>query len=135
MSLDDKLKAISFPIGLNIYDPGGRPEPVTVTLSDDVIAEIKQAFAEAGYLESPITPDTKSIYAPTITNEHRTFMTGQEWYNRFEKEYDAIDPDWEVPIPSETLAAAKRAAGLTDEPEEMILDTGFDHIAVERDDA
>lgn len=51
----------------------------------EAVAQMKQAFIDAGYIHTPIKPDTKRIYAPTIEDERRTFMTGQEWYSRFEK--------------------------------------------------
>lgn len=62
--------------------------------------DIKQAFIDAGYVGPYLEPkDTAGRY-----------RTGQEWYDRFEKElgdYDFLDED-----ATKVIAAAKKAAGI-----------------------
>lgn len=82
------------------------------TLIDtEAIAQIKQAFRERGYRLSD-----KYSYYKSITRDGVTYYSGQEWFDRFEKEISGIA------FPSEaratfywTIEAAKRAAGIKDE--------------------
>lgn len=101
MNIDDRLREI-----LTLELPNG----ATYELLDtpNTIEQIKQAFKEAGY--RTLDKDTKSIYAPTISDEYRTFMTGQEWYERFTDEYLNIKAA--QTNTATILAAAKRAAGI-----------------------
>lgn len=100
MSLDDKLRVIYYrcDVSNNRTDkPLGEIE---------AIAQIKKCFADEGYL--PL-----SSHQPPLT------MTGQEWYDRFEKELDNYThfSHQEVVfddgiIPEEVLEAAEKASGI-----------------------
>lgn len=85
-------------------------------LSDDAIEQIKQAFIDAGEFQlSNISFDKANQYTITFKKPlmNEGYMTGQEWYSAFEKEYHGIltvdDNEYTVKA---TLGAAKRAAGL-----------------------
>lgn len=105
MALDDKLKEIKVYPTHNGFLP------------DHALAQIKQAFVEEGYI------DFKKEY------QVKGFMTGQEWYDRFEKELGAMvdyyrENLWNSVEPSpaqkilyeqqnyKILQAARKAAGL-----------------------
>ncbi len=101
--LDKKLRAL-------LTDSGLEDEPgVTI---DDYVKLIKQAFADAGYME----PDSYRI--PPY------YFTGQEFYDRFKKELNKLfnEPEIDYAIDNSTstdgltistfLVLAKRAAGL-----------------------
>ena len=109
MSLDDKLKEI-----LGKQGAGA---------SDETIPQIKQAFAdEAGLTQ--LIQDTANLYANMkhdalrlgLSYSNTQYLSGQEWYDNFEKEYDQLDDTrtggelshWKAYI----FQAAKRAAGL-----------------------
>lgn len=77
-----------------------------VVTPDVIIPQIKQAFEAAGYL-----------YVPKgVTIELR--LTGQEWYDRFEKEAEEVEArgsysdDEAWAMYRELVQAAKKAAGL-----------------------
>lgn len=53
-------------------------------------------------------------YLPLSSHQPPLTMTGQEWYNRFESEYDEVIYQRELFYGKDMLDAAKRAAGLTD---------------------
>jgi hypothetical protein len=85
-SLDQKLKEIV--------------EKYENTDSIELVAQIRRAFADGGYkipLGVTVTPKTVRL-------------TGQEWYDRFEKEIKYKRP---YTNNIATLEAAKKAAGLT----------------------
>lgn len=121
-NLDDKLREIM----LNARKVGLSDETATYE-----VAQIKQAFEEAGYVKSGYA-NFKSLKVPdepldTLQVKHEpSLMTGQEWYDRFEKElsheiYGDTNPSDKVDcegIPyacsCDLLDAAKRAAGLDD---------------------
>lgn len=101
---------------------------------DDIVEQIKQAFAEAGYVtpenaakvqtmvnqmvnlanDMAIVPTIQYVKPNKAITKAQNLMTGQEWYERFEKEfkgtrwYDKIRGSHD-----EISDAAKRAAGLT----------------------
>lgn len=85
-SLDNKLREILI---------ATQPEEIPVTI-DEAVDQIKQAFAEAGYV--PIVGFLKD----------NGWLTGQEWYERFEKQ---LPPFSLVPF-EDIIEAAKRASGL-----------------------
>lgn len=73
----------------------------------DLIAQLKQAFADEGYRRVKPVPGLGETYP--------TEMTGQEWYERFLDEVIGItDEDMEsrVMLGRAYREAAKRAAGL-----------------------
>lgn len=95
--LDNKLRIII----LGLPDPdGGISEGDMV----DGIAQIKQAFADAGYV--PIGTQKDKDLAYGIDGKYYHVMTGQEWYDRFVEEYNMWTDSEGV------LEAAKRAGGL-----------------------
>lgn len=77
----------------------------TYKTAPKAIAQIKQAFAEEGWC-APIhfidRGDGIKVSAEQV-------MTGQEWYDRFEKE---IRKNGKADFNKELLEAAKKAAGL-----------------------
>lgn len=89
MTLDDKLRE------LTLSRPMG---------TDEFIAQIKQIFADAGY----VTPSVIDLR-----------MDGEQWYARFEKELPkiriaemAVGGNYSELMRGTVLAAAKRASGL-----------------------
>jgi hypothetical protein len=138
MSLDDKLreKLSESAIILEVNrDVGPRKYELALGLFlDDAIAQIKQAFADEGYIEPSEVANwqrTVNVLTESLTRGMRlpvkqyvaldkkrqsahNLMTGQEWYDRFKKgatdkyhKNSAIQM-WNI------LEAAKRAAGLTE---------------------
>jgi hypothetical protein len=121
---DQKLREI-LETGCDVTTAPGGEAIGTVDVPDETIEEIKQAFADAGYIQLPnLKPgDYITINAGTVminrdgTMTPVTRMTGQEWFDRFEKELrgftfadnhdsrESVNQCWE---------AAKRAAGLDD---------------------
>lgn len=107
-NLDDKLKEI-----LNGYFEGASIEPI----NDDqdkvaAITDIRQAFADEGYEKRVLGRDF------TARVDMKEVMTGQEWYDRFGREYPMY-PDTnqqshllQSKIREEALEAAKRASGV-----------------------
>lgn len=91
MSLDDKLRGL--------YD--GHPDHMEEWLTD-----IKQAFADEGFI---------SVYQGRVD---KPTMTGQEWYDRFEKELKQSGFSWDIQNGNQAEAifdvneAAKKASGL-----------------------
>lgn len=91
---------------------------------DEFIAQIKQAFLEDDWKKLPSGYVCGSHH--WINGEHKVpLMTGQEWYERFEKiVLDNNDPLWQRPMKPSTdmaieiqnrvLEAAKIAAGVED---------------------
>jgi hypothetical protein len=123
LELDEKLKDI-----LNL---------INKSLAEDVqmwvIPQIKQVFADAGYITPEQVAKTQDLVnqmanlandmarVPTVQyvsitddqREARMLMTGQEWYDRFEKELKsglALPEVMDIWV----RVSAKRAAGLSD---------------------
>src|SRR4051794_20036035 len=96
--LDDKLKEI-------LTDQFGYSETQGDN-ADEVIAEIKKAFADAGYHNTTLSPEGDATFVV------RKCMTGAEWYSRFEKELQSImdSPEnrWTL---NQIRGAAQRASG------------------------
>ncbi len=111
MSLDDKLREI-------LHQAGYGSEMIYET-DDALVAQIKQAFADGGYVQVPKeVQETWREY-----NRMAGYMTGQEWYDRFQIELARDQTKWEINHLSEVpkflgkrtvyvLEAAKKAAGL-----------------------
>lgn len=94
--IDDKLKEIL------LADPR---QPTEYTIS-----QIKQAFAEEGYV---YLEDDVEVKDNIIRVKDLHLMTGQEWYSRFEKivnEWPAYKPI--NPVRKTMLDIAKKASGL-----------------------
>lgn len=105
--LDSKLREILEEVEDEVNNTGG----VSTKHRGRLVAQIKQAFAEEGYVKvSKDNQDkikTATIYS--INHGQYELMTGQEWYERFEKELN------NHPIKlqgTEIMRAAKKAAGL-----------------------
>lgn len=108
--LDKKLELI---LGLHRRDTerkyGGRT--VGKTLNDnEALARIKQAFISDGWKDSVFIAENRAF-------GDKDKMTGQEWYNRFEKELaKPVESDHllcgRVICAEHATEAAKRAAGL-----------------------
>lgn len=105
MSLDDKLREVltrSFSVSI---------------ITARTIAQIKQAFAEAGWHHSPLVDyQFKRI-------ESGELMTGQEWFERFSAEigklsHVSIDKDYQLDYSrtvKRMLEAARKASGIENE--------------------
>ncbi len=96
----------------------------------EALAKVKQVFKDTGYLYLPTVKPGDFILIDggevilngdgTMTKVRR--MTGQEWYDRFEKEMCYSHVDTQTYAPKEitylgVLKAARRAAGLKDTEE------------------
>jgi len=85
VSLDDRLREI-------LTERYGFAEHQG-DMADLIIAQIKRAFAEEGYQKTVFTHYPMEI-TQTIYDLHdergRPVMTGQEWYDRFQKEYTQL---------------------------------------------
>jgi len=120
--LDDKLREVLR------YTVNGERN-IHATEMKETLAQIKQAFANAGYVQTLKTGD-RTIVANGkdpfgwIVYYPDEVMTGQEWYDRFmaeldkplyndTKKYQRQCPECGSPYLLET--AAKRAAGLEDD--------------------
>ena len=88
MAIDDKLKEIQ--LNKEVFEMGA--------LDDEAIDQIKQAFKDE-------RPDVKRF----IEIMDKSYMTGQEWFDRYVKECLALPKDHNF---TDMLDAAKRAAGL-----------------------
>lgn len=106
MNLEDKLREI---LTQSVDAQWSQPQ------LKNAIAQIKQAFADAGWLN---TNQTNAMM--TLAAQFSNRMTGQEWYERFEKEMHFhiaakdLDRGYEVLDRMAILKAARRAAGIED---------------------
>lgn len=102
MTLNDKLREVLLK-GTATFD--GDKKRIFWS-NDDVIAQIKQAFAEEGYWKMDKKKSVASIIGLDV-------MTGQKWFGRFEKELDKGINDISGDIKYvDILEAAKKASGL-----------------------
>jgi len=115
-NLDDKLREM-----LEIVHEGcklTRPCPV----ENQAVRAIKEAFADEGYIQIPsvteVVDDDKGTH---LEVRGVRVMTGQEWYDRFEKEASSNNFDEIasgrmrqvfINLNNAYLEAAKKAAGL-----------------------
>jgi hypothetical protein len=113
-TLDEKLKLII----QGLPDPDGS---ISDGDMEDGIAQIKQAFQDEGYARQWMDDNTFATprkVLEKLPTYNKPLMTGQEFYNRFEKEYhmraDWISADVEMGDDAEhdVLLAARLAAGL-----------------------
>lgn len=81
--LDSKLRGILVPDS-RLESWSGDPRALQEIWVTKSIAAIKQAFEDEGWRQSTIAPEGK--YGPFHTFDGKELMTGQEWYDRFEKE-------------------------------------------------
>lgn len=93
--------------------------PILVALDESMIAQIKQAFMDEGYIKA-LLPSDPGYEIPT------SYMTGQEWLERFERELkDKMFQDKIFPYNKDDKdvlrtfrmcqEAARRASGTKDE--------------------
>jgi hypothetical protein len=94
--LDDKLREIKH---LDCPGHGANPD-------NDCIAQIKQAFADEGY--------RLHLAENVVVIPRKDCMTGQEWYDRFRKDYFETRDKYEFDM-DDVWESAKRAAGLSNE--------------------
>lgn len=83
-SLDDKLREI-----LDSFTDRPLPKnPFYRKGQNDIMAQIKQAFADEGYAPTINYKDLDESEKAEVTRRvfDQNYMTGQEWYARFEKE-------------------------------------------------
>lgn len=113
MSLDGKLREILEPIinqafydGFEVGGEDYGDDGWVAALPEDVIAQIRAAFADEGYYT-----------LRQLENVRYHLMTGQEWYDKFEKELYVLAQHGNFVFMDETikeiLEAAKIAAGLS----------------------
>lgn len=95
--IDEKLR--------EIVDKEGYDTRRGTGISNKGIAQIKQAFAEEGYVQ---------IRDELVPPNQPPVMTGKYWYERFRVEYDRLPHDNQTKDQGKYYAveAAKKAAGL-----------------------
>lgn len=118
--LDEKLKSIVGEVSFTKAD--GSESHIT-----EAVEKLKQAFTEAGYTKSIgklVEDDVRQAFQ-LLRDGAIKMMTGQEWYDRFEKELFVNIPTIEPTViaaefvsRAEVLRAAKRAANITKEENE-----------------
>lgn len=89
--LDKKLDEVLDYMGSSYYPGHEYPdnyEPQNEELRKEAISKIIQAFNNDGWLDTKQLGGLKSVNIATPTGERVDFMTGQEWYDKFEKEFD-----------------------------------------------
>lgn len=122
-NLDDRLKDLDLEF----------LHGVAVNLTDDMVAQVKQSFADAGYIQIPTAEKDKAGFIHI--NPEGIYMTGTYWYERFEKELYK-PPKQELPrhddddgeshdrffrtggenfMYNQAVEAAKRAAGISND--------------------
>lgn len=97
--LDDKLRDIFTQHRMNVQEWDEE------TLDLECIKLIKQAFADEGYVDATINNTDDPLY-----------LTGQEWYDRFQNELNKLmlktSPTQVMDDPVQIIEAAKKAANL-----------------------
>lgn len=83
---------------------------------EDGVAQIKQAFAEEGWIDVSRGASTWQVIETPI--EKKVMMTGAEWYERFVYEMGGFKPEERNVSLPRVVRAAKRAAGLEEENKE-----------------
>ena len=92
MQIDEKLKEIVWgasSISAGMDDFGALEKSEQEQQVDETVAQIKQVFADEGYIK---IPQIREIKGKTETQHNLVdinnmgYMTGQDWYERFEKE-------------------------------------------------
>lgn len=107
-SLDEKLRNIDLTTTTVVTNPPGIENAVINSrsrITDEAIAQIKQAFALDGYIKA--TGLTGKKFADMKV------MTGQEWNKAFQDEIFKIPHD--LYRLDEVMGAAKRASGILNE--------------------
>lgn len=128
-SLDKNLDVFLERIGERFYwDEYNDPDEVRRDEFPEWRRQIKQAFKDEGWIApEDFAPDDSTEIAEygdvqprplnradffKFSTDYRPLMTGQEWYDRFEKEMTAYTASHDQPMKEEALKAAKKAAGL-----------------------
>lgn len=113
-TLDEKLREIAERIRDGGMNSGWNYDV------DEAMEEIKQAFIDAGWVVGRIATEVNgSLYIvngvdPIRRYDGATLLTGQEWYNRFEAEVDAMSMEPPI-VDGAYLEAAKKAAGIKED--------------------
>lgn len=128
--LDDKLRVVLNEVRANAIAWDANRGVRT----DEAIADIKQAFREAGYKQGLTYEDAVSAATTLKFVKEQNLMTGQEFYDRFKAELiqkptdfkypeilnqaeamgiDITDKKYEI-MEYQILSAARRAAGVSE---------------------
>lgn len=123
--LDEKLKKIIGEDETTLYIhtlSEGEPDIECIHLTKEGLEQIKQAFVEDGWVRLDFADTgTAAVVAAEAKRNYESVMTGQDWYNRFEKELDqftfatlhtANGVVEELTTRPTVFEAAKRAAGI-----------------------
>lgn len=110
MTLEERLKEI---VG-GVYGSGLADGQLDQPYEDDdisgAVAQIIQAFKESGeWVHVNASPDTQAAIANTMLGN--PVMTGQEWYDRFKREYEKTRDPYGLDT-DDFWNAAKRASEL-----------------------
>lgn len=112
-SLDEKLMKI-----LEVASISGIYGPTNATTYEDLVAQIKKCFADEGYVYIPMVETVTRFergHIPKIYMVNgKEVMTGQEWYDRFEKLVDEMGMEPPI-VDGAYLECAARAAGIDNE--------------------
>lgn len=92
--LDDKLREIYNSVGESYYWEGVTGSPAeedgsVVEMRNEFVAQIHQAYKEAGYVPTPQIYRDVEATLPHIDTGN--LMTGQEWYSKLSKQLDKYD--------------------------------------------
>lgn len=117
--LDEKLRGIDKCIEVRVqHNPVGYDGAIIdarLKLTDGVIAQIKQAFADGGYLKHP--QSVQENRDPLMWDRDR-LLTGQEWLSRYKTEKGQGSLD-----------------NLKDMPHSKDYSDGIDHAVIKCDEA
>ena len=102
--LDDKLYELLISVAKNWIENDGRPKHLLIDL-ENTIPEIKQAFAETGYVLIPQAQVGKLDGVEIMSINGKEVMTGQEWYDRFIKNADHEKVTWPDNASREVICA------------------------------
>lgn len=89
--LDSLLLKYTRLVMLGMLEKG---HPLVGELGPKLLEDIEQAFVKDGWVHNPritikdytFIPDSDGDQLRTVTTDKHTFMTGEEWFDRFEKE-------------------------------------------------
>lgn len=117
-SLEEKLREIVDYCAESYYpehEYGGVHRDRNQEYCKDAVKQIIQAFKDDGWVKPNRQP---GVHGVRIVEVPTVFMTGQEWYSRFEKELDLPSREEDLSNTTvllyhpEVIRAAKRASGV-----------------------
>lgn len=115
-NLDDKLREIYLTID---ECPESKVCGTCIKLADDFVAQIKQAFADDGYVQIPqvevVTRWEAGKKPEVFMVNGKEVMTGQEWFEKFVYALleDGTYEEGDTKDLDEVMDAARKAAGMT----------------------